>query len=163
MSKTFVLRSQSNSQLQQIEHFASLDPCLAGGYQYARLHPGHREAMRLLEHGDEQACEIDKGFLLCIGNARMSQDWAVRFRSNEECLRIRILQAGQAGFSSPERRGEVSTTSCCYAIQPPGAWMSVHYRGMEPLRLINLSVTRRYLQEVLGLADEDLPSSLPRY
>lgn len=41
--------------------------------------------------------------------------------------------------------------------------MSVHYRGMEPLRLINLSVTRRYLQEVLGLADEDLPSSLPRY
>lgn len=168
MSQTFILRSQSNSQLGQIEHFASLDPCLAGGYQYARLQPGRREAMRLLEHGDEQACEIDKGFLLCIGNARMSQDWAVSFRSNEECLRIRILQAGRAGFSAPERRGEVSTTTfstttCCYAIQPPGAWMSVHYRGMEPLRLINLSVTRRYLQEVLGLADEDLPSALPRY
>lgn len=168
MSKTFVLQSRSTTQLQQIEHLATLDPCLAGGYRHARLRGGgggrrDRQAMRLLEHGDEQVCEIDKGFLLCVGNARMSQDWAVSFRSKEECLRIRILQAGRASFSAPERGGEMSTATCCYAIQPPGAWMSVQYRGCEPLRLINLSVTRRYLNQALGLADEELPAVLPRH
>lgn len=167
MSKTFVLQSRSTRQLEQLEYLTTIDPCLAGGYRHSRLRGEStrrgKQVMRLLEHGDEQVCEIDKGFLVCVGNARMSQDWAVSFRSLEECLRIRILQAGRASFLGPDWRSESSAASCCYAIQPPGAWMSVHYRGYEPLRVINISITRRYLREVLGLAEEELPPVLTRH
>jgi AraC-like DNA-binding protein len=93
----------------------------------------------------------------------MTQDWVVNCRSVEEALRIRILQAGHASFGEGERFTGVWTASCSYAIQPPGAWMSVCYRGQEPLRLINISVTHRYLQQTLGLGAEELPDTLFRH
>ncbi len=166
MGSTFIIRAQSPRQMDQIARVRLIDPCIAGGFRHTRLRrPGSPQsaAPALFADGEEEVCEVGKGFLITVGNAWMTQDWTVNCRSVEEALRIRILQAGHASFGTGSRFTGVWTASCSYAIQPPGAWMSVYYRGQEPLRLINISVTRRYLEETLGLTDRDLPTVLPRH
>jgi AraC-like DNA-binding protein len=166
MGSTFIIRAQSPSQMDQIARLRLIDPCIAGGFRHTRLRAGSARqaaaAPALFADGEEEICEIGKGFLITVGNAWMTQDWAVNCRSVEAALRIRILQAGHASFGAGTRFTGVWTDSCSYAIQPAGAWMSVYYRGQEPLRLINISVTRRYLEDALGLTDRELPGVLLR-
>lgn len=165
MGRPFVIRAHSPAQLGQIARLRLIDPCTAGGFRHTRL-GGPQLAQgtpTLLADGQEEICEVGKGFLITVGSTRIAQDWFVRCRSVEEALRIRILQAGHASFEVGSGSAGASMACCSYAIQPPGSWMSVHYRGGELLRLINLSVTRRYLRETLGLADEELPGVLLRH
>ena len=169
--------------MDQIARLRLIDPCIAGGFRHTRLRAVKASqgiasaytptaagsppaaavaAPALFADGEEEICEIAKGFLITVGNAWMTQDWAVNCRSLEPALRIRILQAGHASFGAGSRFTGVWTASCSYAIQPAGAWMSVYYRGQEPLRLINISVTRRYLEDTLGLDKRELPGILLR-
>jgi AraC-like DNA-binding protein len=166
MGSTFIIRAQSPSQMDQIARLRLIDPCISGGFRHTRLRAASprqsASVPALFADGEEEICEIGKGFLITVGNAWMTQDWAVNCRSVEQALRIRILQAGHASFGAGTSFTGVWTESCSYAIQPPGAWMSVYYRGQEPLRLINISVTRRYLEDTLGLTDRELPGVLLR-
>jgi|GEM_PF-1630361 len=166
MGRTFVIRAQSPRQMDQIARLRLMDPCVAGGFRHTRLRPPKsqgRSAPALFASGEEEICEIGKGFLVTVGNACMTQDWAVNCRSTEAALRLRVLQSGHASFGSGERSTGMGASSCSYAIQPPGAWMSIYYRGQEPLRLINISVTQKYLRQTLGLGDEELPGVLLRH
>jgi|TARA_R100000049_G_C1957100_1_gene115704 AraC-like DNA-binding protein len=157
-------QSDISCQLAKVTH---IDPSYGGGIDRIELdgidvvqHPFPRP---LVAGGVDEIHAIADGFSLGFANAVIGGDWFISGLSRESYVRLRITFAGAARFGSD---GEImaqlagSARACSYAIQPGGARMSSSFDGGQDHHFCTLSLSRRFLIDKIGMAEDHLPKAL---
>jgi AraC-like DNA-binding protein len=167
MTNKVVITAGDNDVWGKLAAIQKIDPAISGGIE--SVVKGHlpqvsgAPIVRLVRSGYEEIHEVDPGFCVHITDAVIDQDWRLTASSVDYTLRLRIAFSGEAGYVARGDQVFDESARCFFIIRPPGEALTANFRGGTPYRYCSLSITRDYLRNTLGLADDDLPAVLENY
>lgn len=142
----------------------AMDPAAQGGVEalsVARRPIGPDEPIpNFLGTGREEVHEVEPGFCVHLMDGEVGRAWRISARSAASCLRLRIPFSGQAHHSSPGVQIYDLKSRCTFIIQPGGTSLTGNVREGLRYRFCGLHLSQVFLQQSLGLSDDELPRSL---
>lgn len=150
-----------------LEAVHRLDPTISGGIEHVvfgrQSHRRDQPITGLLEAGYEDIHVVEPGFCVHVTDAVTAQDWRLTSRSLEFAVRLRLVFAGEAGYTARDTRLSDEATRCSFIILPPGELLTASFKGGISYRYCALSLSREYLTRTLSLREDELPSVLSVY
>lgn len=142
----------------------SLDAAMNGGIESLQLN-GQSATLdqpipSILSSGCEIGHFIEPGFSLYLIDGDATHDWAVRARPSEDCVRLRFSVSGSARYHTDAVSVDDEGTSCTFIFQPVSAALTGVYRRGVAYRGCALYLSRSFLVDRLGIAEDALPPAL---
>jgi AraC-like DNA-binding protein len=120
---------------------------------------GHGDRIdNILATGREVTHLFERGFSMHVAMGEAAHDWSITASASEDCMRLRYAAQGDAQYTAD--RGSVvdEDSSCTFIVQPAGASLTGHYRRGVVYRYCSIDVSRTFLAERLGIAQDRLPA-----
>lgn len=163
--KKVLIRAGDTDILERLSGVIEISPGFSGGIEHAAIHQrslwAHNEVEPLFASGGESIYEIDRGYSLQRVDGTINREWRITARAGDEnSVRLRMIFAGEMKYVSSVDHHVAESAHCSFAVQSAREMLTVVVKEGAVMRSCVLSIGESFLYDMLGLTEDDLPSTL---